>query len=169
MIEEVGKMTVSNSEYLKLLEAFPPRPIKNEEEYCATQSVLDALFKKGKLTPDEEDYLDLLGGLIYFYEEQHVVIADIRGIELIKALLVEENLRQKDLVSIFKTESIVSAVLNGRRKLTVEHIRKLSKFFNLPPELFLESDWADEVKLEEESTALEADEMVERVPHRAMS
>jgi HTH-type transcriptional regulator/antitoxin HigA len=153
MIEGVGEMNVNDREYLKLLEQFPPRPIRSEEEYEATQRIIDMLFDKGELTPDEEDYLDLLGSLIYMYEDLHVEIPELRGIELIKTLLVEENLRQKDLVPIFKTESIVSAVLNGRRKLTVEHIRGLSKFFKLPPELFLESNWADEDETEAASTA----------------
>jgi hypothetical protein len=43
-----------------------------------------------------------------------------------------------DLVPIFKTRSIVSAVLAGKRQLTVEHINRLAAFFNLPHELFFE-------------------------------
>ena len=46
------------------------------------------------------------------------------------------NLRQKDLVPIFGTESIVSEVLHGKRQLTVEHIEKLSQRFNLSPAVF---------------------------------
>jgi HTH-type transcriptional regulator/antitoxin HigA len=54
----------------------------------------------------------------------------------LKALLVEFGLRQKDLVPIFKTESIVSEVLNGRRNLTVEHIQQLAVFFHISPAVF---------------------------------
>ena len=42
----------------------------------------------------------------------------------------ELGLQQKDLVPIFKTESIVSAILNGKRKFTVEH-RALHQQFSL--------------------------------------
>ena len=124
--------------YSELLQWFPPRPITSEEQYCKTQNVIDALIDKGDLSPDEEEFLDLLGTVIYMYEEQHLHIPDIWGVELVKAFLSEHNLRQKDLVPIFKTESIVSAVLNGHRNLTVEHIEKLAEFFHVSPLLFFE-------------------------------
>lgn len=46
--------------------------------------------------------------------------------------MAERNLKQKDLVSIFKTESIVSDVVNGKRQLTTRHIQELAEFFHLP-------------------------------------
>lgn len=54
----------------------------------------------------------------------------------IGVLIEESSVRQKDLVPIFKTESIVSDVLKGKRKLTVEHIQKLGEFFNVSPAEF---------------------------------
>ncbi len=128
-----------NMSYSELLQWFPPRPITSDAQYRQTQDVIDALIDKEELTPDEEEYLDLLGTLLYMYEEQHVHIPDIWGVELIKAFLSERQLRQKELVSIFKTESIISAVLNGHRNLTVEHIEKLAEFFNVSPALFFEN------------------------------
>jgi HTH-type transcriptional regulator/antitoxin HigA len=80
--------------------------------------------------------LDLLGILIYEYEEKQNLIPDIYGVELLKVLIAELNLKQKDLVPIFKTESIVSDVLKNKRKLTVEHIEKLAKFFNISADVF---------------------------------
>ena len=52
-------------------------------------------------------------------------------------LIAERNLRQKDLIPVFKTESIVSDILNGKRQLTVRHIQELAQFFNLSPAFFL--------------------------------
>ena len=52
--------------YIELLKAFPPRTIKTEEDWEATQNVVDSLIDKGKLTQDERDYLNLLGTLISF-------------------------------------------------------------------------------------------------------
>lgn len=143
MINKTGKTTNgsrSSSAYLELLKTFPPRPITSEEELLATQEVMDSLIDRGKLTPDEQDYLNVLGTLVYEYEQlHHEPIPDLHGIELIKALLTEFNLRQKDLVPIFKTESIVSAVLNGQRQLTANHIRELADFFHISPAAFFES------------------------------
>ncbi len=122
--------------YMKLIQAFPPRPIKSEAEYAAVQARVDALVDKGELTADEGDYLSLLGMLIERYEADHDPIPELRGVALVKALMAEGDLRQRDLVPIFKTESITSAVLNGHRQLTVEHIDKLAHFFDLPHALF---------------------------------
>ncbi|MHC5719145.1 MAG: helix-turn-helix domain-containing protein [Nostoc sp.] len=125
--------------YIELLKSFPPRPVTSEEELLATQEVVDSLIDKGELTPDEQDYLNVLGSLVYEYEEKHNTIPDIYGVELLQALIAEFGLRQKDLIPIFKTESIVSEVLSGQRKLTVNHIRKLAEFFHISPSAFFES------------------------------
>jgi HTH-type transcriptional regulator/antitoxin HigA len=78
----------------------------------------------------------LLGILIHDYEERHVSISDLFGVELLKALIDELGLKQKDLVPIFKTESIVSAILSGKRKFTVDYIEKLAEFFQISPSAF---------------------------------
>ncbi|MBW4581393.1 MAG: transcriptional regulator [Tildeniella nuda ZEHNDER 1965/U140] len=128
----------NSSSYGELLKAFPPRPVKSEAEFIATQQVIDSLIDRGELTPDEEDYIDVLGTLVHEYEAAHVRIKDIYGVKLLKALIIESELRQKDLVPIFKTESIVSEVLNGQRKLTAAHIQKLANFFHISPAAFFE-------------------------------
>jgi HTH-type transcriptional regulator / antitoxin HigA len=123
-------------EYLKLLTQFPPRPIASKADLTATQAVIDALLDQGELRPEEQAYLNVLGALVYDYEQQHVPIPDISGVELLKVLIADFDLRQKDLVPIFKTESIVSDVLNGKRKLTVQHIKELAQFFHISPAVF---------------------------------
>ncbi len=128
-------MVDQNTSYTNLLVSFPPRPIKSEEDLEKTQVIVDNLLDKGKLT-EEEDYLFVLGMLIHEYEEKQDLVPDIYGVELLKVLIEESSMRQKDLVPIFKTESIVSDVLKGKRKLTVEHIQKLGKFFNVSPAVF---------------------------------
>lgn len=122
--------------YIDLLQAFPPRPIKSESELLATQKVIDALIDRAPLTLDEEDYLNVLGTLVYEYEETLEPIPDIYGVELLKVLMAERGLRQKDLVPIFKTESIASAILNKQRQLTTRHIQELAEFFNVSPAAF---------------------------------
>jgi HTH-type transcriptional regulator/antitoxin HigA len=126
--------------YEELMLDFLPRPIKTEAEFEAVQREVDRLLDKNELSPDEQDYLDLLGTLIIDYEErtEDETQYELRGVELIKGLMKLHDLKQKDLVPIFKTKSIVSAVLNGKRQLTAEHISKLSAFFHLRHELFFE-------------------------------
>lgn len=132
--------TADSKPYLELLQAFPPRTIKSEKDYGAVQEVVDELLDAETLTADQRDYLNLLGLLIHEYEEKHVTIPDLTGVELLKALIEEFDLKQKDLLPIFKTESIVSAVVNGHRGLTVEHIEKLAQFFHISPSVFFATE-----------------------------
>lgn len=93
-----------------------------------------------ELSPAEEEYLDLLGTLLREYEATTEERGDyeLRGIELLKGLMELHDLKQTDLVPIFKTKSIVSAVLSGKRRLTAEHINKLATYFSVPHSLFFE-------------------------------
>ncbi len=124
--------------YLELLQAFIPRPITTEEEYDETVKEMNRLIDKDDLTADEQEFLTLLGTLVMAYENEYYPDKDfeLHGVELVKGLLELQDLKQQDLVPIFKTKSIVSAVLNGKRPLTVDHIDGLARFFNLPHELF---------------------------------
>jgi HTH-type transcriptional regulator / antitoxin HigA len=128
-------MIISN-DYIELLKSFPPRPITSEDELRETQKVIDSLLDKGKLSKEERDYLHVLAALVYDYEQKQEPIPDIYGVELLKVLIEEFDLRQKDLVPIFKTESIVSDVLSGKRQLTTRHIEELAKFFHVSPAVF---------------------------------
>lgn len=127
--------------YLELVANFPPRSIKSESGYLAVQEVMDNILDKEELSEDEQDYLDILGLLVDDYEKQQQInVPDIHGVELLEALIKERSLRQKDLVPIFKTESIVSAILNGHRKLTVEHIQGLAEYFHTSPSAFFPAE-----------------------------
>ncbi|HMN27601.1 MAG TPA: hypothetical protein PKE45_05545 [Caldilineaceae bacterium] len=131
---------ITHRSYQELLLAFPPRTINTEADYAAVQHELDRLVDIGELTVDEQEYLDLLGTLVWAYEagaEEKQNYA-LRGVDLVKGLIELYGLKLNDLTPIFKTKSIASAVLNGRRRLTVDQINKLATFFNLPHALFFE-------------------------------
>lgn len=63
--------------------------------------------------------------LVYDYEEKYEQIPSLQDIELLQALLEEDNLQPKDLVSIFEHESIVLEILQGNRQITEEESKKL--------------------------------------------
>lgn len=128
-------MLISN-DYIELLKAFPPRPITSEDELMEIQKVIDSFLDKDELSKEERDYLNVLGALVYEYEQKQDPIPDIYGVDLLKVLIEEFGLRQKDLVPVFKTESIVSDVLNGKRQLTTRHIEELANFFHVSPAVF---------------------------------
>ena len=60
--------------YIELINSFPPRPINNQAELIATQNKINSILDKQNLTQDDKDYLQVLGMLVYEYEETHEVI-----------------------------------------------------------------------------------------------
>jgi len=118
------------------LEVASPTPITSERQYEQYLSVLDKLASKEKPTTEEEKYAEVLMTLIEAYEEEHHSIPDASPVEVLRTLMDANDLRQKDLVPIFGSESIVSEVLHKKRDLNKTHIEKLSKRFNVSPALF---------------------------------
>lgn len=129
-----------SSYYLQLVNTFPPRPINNEAELLATQNQIDAIIDRQNITQDDKDYLEVLGTLVYDYEQKHEPMPVIEGIELLKALMSEENLQPCDLISIFEDESIIAEVLEKKQGLTAKQLQKLGDFFQISPIRFLASD-----------------------------
>ena len=140
MTQTIGNMTLglsSNLNYLELLKTFPPRPIANEEDFNKTQKIIDTLIDKGELTPDEQDYLSVLGSLIRDYEDINLTLPKLNTVELIQALLDDAGLQIQDLTFIFGNEITVSKILTNQQELTLSQIKKLAQFFKISPAAFL--------------------------------
>ena len=140
MTQTIAKMTLglsSNLNYLELLNTFPPRPIANEEDFNKTQKIIDTLIDKGELTPDEQDYLSVLGSLIRDYEDINLTLPKLNPVELIQALLDDAGLQIQDLTFIFGNEMTFSKILTNQQELTLSQIKKLSEFFTISPAAFL--------------------------------
>ena len=118
------------------LEVSSPTPITSERQHEQYLSVLDKLASKANPTSEEEKYAKVLMTLIEAYEQEHHSIPDASPVEVLRALMDANNLRQKDLLPIFGSESIVSEVLHKKRGLNKNHIEKLSKRFNISPAVF---------------------------------
>jgi len=99
-------------------------------------SVLDRLAARENPSREEELYAEVLLTLIEAYEEQHHSISDASPLQVLRALMDANDLRQKDLASIFGSESVVSEVLHNKRALNKSHIEKLSKRFRVSPAVF---------------------------------
>jgi len=112
------------------------RPIKNEKDYQEALKKLEKVFDAKPDTP-EGDMAEILSLLIENYENQHYPIDPPDPIEAIKIRMEEMNMKQKDLVGIIGAKSKVSEVLNRKRKLTVDMIRKLTKSLNLSASLLI--------------------------------
>lgn len=124
------------AEYVRLLDAFPPVKVRSAGQAEATEARIEELLARPRLSAAERAYVDLLSDLLTAWEDAQIDLPDIHGVELVKVLLKERGLRQRDLIGIFATASIVSEVLAGRRDLTRAHIEQLAAFFHVSPAAF---------------------------------
>jgi HTH-type transcriptional regulator/antitoxin HigA len=112
------------------------KPIKTESDYQIALRRLNELFDSPVGSP-ESDEADILALLVDEYEKKHYPIDAPDPIEAIKIRMEELQLKQIDLVSEMGGKSRVSEVLNRKRKLTVEMIRKLTNRLNLSADLLI--------------------------------
>ncbi|HYA22544.1 MAG TPA: helix-turn-helix domain-containing protein [Terriglobales bacterium] len=130
-------VAINSPEYATLLAKTLPAVIHSEKQNEHYIALLEELDRKGsKLTAAERRVAELLTLLIEEFEERHYALKPATPVVVLEELMAANGLRQKDLLDIFGNPSIVSEVLSGKRKLTTEHIRKLSRRFHVSPELF---------------------------------
>ena len=125
------------SEYAALLTSTLPSVIRSESENERHIAMLEELDRKGsRMSAAERRMAELLALLIEDFEEKRYALEAADPADVLNELMMANNLKQKDLLDVFGTPSIVSEVLRGKRRLTTEHIRRLSRRFHVSPEVF---------------------------------
>jgi len=112
------------------------RPIRNEENYQEALERLEVIFDSDPDTPDGQE-AEILCLLIERYEEEHFPIETPDPIEAIKIRMEEMGLKQKDLIGVIGGKSRVSETLNKRKLLTLEMVRNLERFLNIPASILV--------------------------------
>ena len=112
------------------------KPIKTDLDYRTALKRLEEIFD-AKLGTPESDELDILGLMIDDYENKHYPIEAPDPIEAIKIRMEEMHLKQVDLIHEIGGKSRVSEILNRKRRLTVDMIRKLGPRLNLSASLLI--------------------------------
>lgn len=109
-----------------------------EKQYNNLVKVLDELIdevgnnEKHTLAP----LMETVGNLIEEYENDHYIQPNSNPIDVLKFLIQENNLNQKDL-NILGSQGVVSEILNGKRELNVRQIKRLAERFNVSPSVFI--------------------------------
>lgn len=112
--------------------------IKTEKEYEQALAEIEGLLDAAPGSPEEQK-LEVLSLLIERYEEEHYPIDMPDPISAIKFRMEQQGLRQKDLVPYIGSQPQVSAVLNRKRELSKEMIRRLHKGLGIPYEVLLQT------------------------------
>ncbi|MDO6803712.1 helix-turn-helix domain-containing protein [Wenyingzhuangia sp. 1_MG-2023] len=112
-------------------------PIRNEKDYQNALERLELIFD-AKKDSKEGDELEILSMLIDKYENEVYPIGMPDPIEAIKFRMEQMGMKQKDLAEVIGFKSRVSEILNKKRKLTLEMIRKLSLTLHIPTEVLIQ-------------------------------
>jgi HTH-type transcriptional regulator/antitoxin HigA len=118
--------------YMQLVQEFPLRRIRSDRELARASEMADGLSVRDVLAPAEEDYLDVLDGLILQYEKEHHAIPPLTDAELLRELIRSRRVTQREVASATGiVYSTISSVLAGRRNLTRDQIGMLARYFHI--------------------------------------
>jgi HTH-type transcriptional regulator / antitoxin HigA len=123
-------------EYGSLLSETNPEVIRGEQQSANFIAKLEELTSLENVTPAQEKLIKWLTVLVEEYKSKYHPVPDAGPLDIVRHLMEQHSLRQKDLVDVFGTESIVSDVLNGKTDLTKDHITRLSVRFHVSPAVF---------------------------------
>lgn len=111
--------------------------ISSKTAYKKAVAMADDLLDRGAMD-DGSKYYSLfmtLSDLIYAYDQANYPAEDVSGADMLRFLMSQHGLTQGQVPEI-GGQSLVSDILRGARKLTVEHIKKLSQRFGVSPASF---------------------------------
>ncbi|MEK6299546.1 MAG: helix-turn-helix domain-containing protein [Acidobacteriota bacterium] len=114
--------------------------ISKRREYDRIVAIVDRLAVKRDPSLEEERLLELLSTLVEVCENEHCPIPDAPPHVMIQQFMLDRGLRQADLVPVLGSRSLVSEVVNGKRKPSKLQVKNLGEFFGVSPQLFLSLD-----------------------------
>ena len=109
------------------------KPIKTKVDYRAALKEIEALMMARAGSPDGER-LDILATLVEAYEKRHFHFDLPDPVEAIKFRMEQMALTPKDLVPMIGQINRVYEVLNRKRPLTLQMIRRLHQKLGIPAE-----------------------------------
>lgn len=112
------------------------KPIKTKADHRAALKEVEGLMSARHRTRDGER-LDVLVTLIEAYERKHFPMELPDPIEAIRFSMEQKGLTAKDLVPMIGQINRVYEILNGKRPLTLQMIRRLHHELGIPAEALI--------------------------------
>ena len=120
----------------RMIERGAPHLIRSEEQLAAYTKALYRLTSEPRPTTAQVEAIELLTLLVERYEEEYYAIPNASPADVLRFLLSQHGLKQRDIAAELGGESVVSEVLSGKRKLSAAHIERLSQRFHVSPAVF---------------------------------
>jgi HTH-type transcriptional regulator/antitoxin HigA len=119
------------------------RPIRTEKDYETALKEVERLWGAKSGSPDG-DRLDVLATLIEAYEDEHYPMDPPDPIEAIKFRMEQQGLTRKDLEPLIGTRTRVAEVLNRKRGLSIDMIRRLHETLGISAEILIRPSRRDQ-------------------------
>lgn len=114
------------------------KPIKTKKDYEQALERIELIFDSKKGT-EQGDELEILSILIEKYEDEKYPIDLPDPVEAIKFRMEQLGYKQSELAKIIGLKSTAGEILNRKRKLSLDMIRKLHKKLNIPTEVLIQA------------------------------
>ena len=113
-------------------------PIRDEAHYARMTKMLEALLDEtqGNEAHPAMGLVDIVGDLIEDYEAAHHPLPETTGVQALKFLMEQHDLKQSDLAEI-GSQGVVSEILTGKRELNIRQVRALSERFGVSAATFV--------------------------------
>ncbi len=113
-------------------------PIRDQAHYERMTAMLEALLDEaqGNEHHPAMGLVDIVGDLIEDYEAAHHPLPEATGVQALKFLMEQHDLKQSDLAEI-GSQGVVSEILAGKRELNIRQVRALSQRFGVSAETFI--------------------------------
>ena len=130
---------IDEKKYGRLLAKYLPGVIRSDDEHDRLAGLLMKLALAEERPAEEQRLVELLERLVDDYDERRMKgwLEALEPLTLLEHLMEEGGLKQVDLVDCFGSQSVVSAVMAGKRQINAEHARRLSRRFGLPLAMFI--------------------------------
>ena len=109
------------------------KPIRTKADYRAALKDIERLMTARAGSPEGER-LDVLATLVEAYERKHFPMELPDPIEAIRFTMEQKGLSARDLVPMIGQLNRVYEILNGKRPLTLQMIRKIHRELGIPAE-----------------------------------
>jgi len=113
------------------------RTLKTETDYKEALAEIDRLFDAAPETPDG-DCLDVLTLLVEAYEEQHYPIPPPDPVAALEYYMESRGLSRRDLEPYLGSRARVAEVLNRKRGLSIDMIRRLHQGLGISADILIQ-------------------------------
>ncbi len=119
------------------------KPIRTKADYKDALAEAERLWGAKSGTP-KGDRLDVLATLIDAFEAQHYPMDPPDPIEAIQFRMEQQGLTRKDLEPLIGTRARVAEVMNRKRSLSIDMIRRLHERLGISAEVLIRPTRANE-------------------------